>query len=55
MSDLCVGVGRYHIDQKGSGRIYVPKSLVKVLEFKSGEQVLIKICENKIEVKKLEG
>ncbi|WP_290624078.1 MULTISPECIES: AbrB/MazE/SpoVT family DNA-binding domain-containing protein [unclassified Archaeoglobus] len=55
MRDICVGVGRYHIDQKGTGRIYVPKALVKILDFENGEQVLIRVGENGFEVRKLEG
>jgi bifunctional DNA-binding transcriptional regulator/antitoxin component of YhaV-PrlF toxin-antitoxin module len=54
MGDTCLGVGRYHIDQKGAGRIYIPKALVKTLDFKSGEQILIKSRGNRLEILKLE-
>ena len=61
MTEFCrVGVvelevGRYHVDKKGTGRIYVPKALVKVLGFKSGDRVLIRVVSSdKLVIEKFE-
>ncbi len=61
MTEFCRGsmveleVGRYHIDKKGTGRIYVPKALVKILGFKSGDRVMIKVINNnKLVIEKFE-
>ncbi len=53
---ISMDVGRYHIDQKGTGRIYVPKALVEVLDFKSGDRVLIRIVNrSKLVIERFEN
>ncbi|RLI80392.1 hypothetical protein DRP05_01040 [Archaeoglobales archaeon] len=48
-----IGVGKFHRDNKGAGRFYIPKELAKKLNFENGEQTIIEISETKIEIRRL--
>ena len=36
-----ISVGRFHIDGKGAGRVYIPKEVAQKLKLQSGERILI--------------
>ena len=49
MSESFVTVGKFHIDSKGAGRIYLKKKAVKAIEkigIKHGDEVRIEISED---------
>ena len=48
-----IGIGKFHKDSKGAGRIYIPKEIVKNLNYESGDRLLIKIVDSRIEIRKL--
>ena len=46
MEEITGDIGRISIDSQGGGRLYIPKSLMKKLPFKSGERVKITLNKN---------
>jgi len=47
-------IGKIFVDSKGAGRIYIPKRLMKKLDFQNRDLVIIRAFGNKLEILKLE-
>lgn len=50
---VSVSVGRFHIDRKGAGRIYIPKDVTQKIRFRSGDRVLVVLEGSRLIIKPL--
>lgn len=53
VSESIKDVGKLFIDNKGAGRLYIPKSMMEKLSFENGEKVKLTLTDGILVVEKL--